>query len=98
MYDRVEHVGLAALKPPLKSRLTSYDVTSNVSRAQIVGHGKMNPFCIPFAIANMGSALTAMELGFMGPNYRWGHQPIMSVPPATSTIVSQARQSLPPRH
>jgi 3-oxoacyl-[acyl-carrier-protein] synthase II len=29
----------------------------------------MNPFCIPFAITNMGSALTAMDLGFMGPNY-----------------------------
>ena len=33
------------------------------------GHRKMNPFCIPFAITNMGSALTAMDLGFMGPNY-----------------------------
>ena len=32
-------------------------------------HKKMNPFCIPFAITNMGSALTAMDLGFMGPNY-----------------------------
>ena len=29
------------------------------------GHKKMNPFCIPFAITNMGSALTAMDLGFM---------------------------------
>ena len=34
-----------------------------------MGHRKMNPFCIPFAITNMGSALTAMDLGFMGPNY-----------------------------
>lgn len=33
------------------------------------GHKKMNPFCIPFAITNMGSALTAMDIGFMGPNY-----------------------------
>ena len=33
------------------------------------GHKKMNPFCIPFAISNMGSALTAMDIGFMGPNY-----------------------------
>ncbi|DBA90890.1 hypothetical protein WJX79_007143 [Trebouxia sp. C0005] len=30
---------------------------------------KMNPFCIPFAITNMSSALLAMDLGFMGPNY-----------------------------
>ena len=34
-----------------------------------IGHRKMNPFCIPFAITNMGSALTAMDIGFMGPNY-----------------------------
>jgi 3-oxoacyl-[acyl-carrier-protein] synthase II len=33
------------------------------------GHKKMNPFCIPFAITNMGAALAAMDLGFMGPNY-----------------------------
>ena len=30
---------------------------------------KMHPFCIPFAITNMSSALLAMDLGFMGPNY-----------------------------
>jgi 3-oxoacyl-(acyl-carrier-protein) synthase len=29
----------------------------------------MNPFCIPFAINNMGGAMLAMDLGFMGPNY-----------------------------
>ncbi len=29
----------------------------------------MNPFCIPFSIHNMGGALLAMDLGFMGPNY-----------------------------
>ncbi|KAK9830287.1 hypothetical protein WJX72_010820 [[Myrmecia] bisecta] len=33
------------------------------------GPKKMNPFCIPFAISNMPSALLAMDLGFMGPNY-----------------------------
>jgi len=33
------------------------------------GVRKMNPFCIPFSISNMGSAMTAMEVGFMGPNY-----------------------------
>ena len=33
------------------------------------GPKKMNPFCIPFAITNMSSALLAMDLGFMGPNY-----------------------------
>eukprot|EP00884_Botryococcus_braunii_P010888 jgi/Botrbrau1/19800/Bobra.0124s0048.3 len=34
-----------------------------------VGHGRMSPFCIPFAITNMGGAQLAMDLGFMGPNY-----------------------------
>ena len=29
----------------------------------------MNPFCIPMAISNMGGAMLAMDLGFMGPNY-----------------------------
>ncbi|KAM3251404.1 hypothetical protein P3L10_005474 [Capsicum annuum] len=29
----------------------------------------MNPFCVPFAITNMGSAMFFMELGWMGPNY-----------------------------
>lgn len=33
------------------------------------GYKKMNPFCIPFAIQNMGGAMLAMDLGFMGPNY-----------------------------
>lgn len=30
---------------------------------------KMNPFCIPFAITNMSSAMLAMDTGLMGPNY-----------------------------
>ncbi|PHU23827.1 3-oxoacyl-[acyl-carrier-protein] synthase I, chloroplastic [Capsicum chinense] len=29
----------------------------------------MNPFCVPFAITNMGSAMLAMELGWIGLNY-----------------------------
>ncbi|DBB17997.1 TPA: 3-oxoacyl-[acyl-carrier-protein] synthase I, chloroplastic [Trebouxia sp. C0006] len=33
------------------------------------GHKKISPFFIPYAITNMGSALVAMDLGFMGPNY-----------------------------
>ena len=33
------------------------------------GYRKMTPFFIPYAITNMGSALLAIELGFMGPNY-----------------------------
>ncbi|KAG9150162.1 hypothetical protein Leryth_009742, partial [Lithospermum erythrorhizon] len=33
------------------------------------GHRKITPFFIPYAITNMGSALLAIDLGFMGPNY-----------------------------
>ncbi|KAI3943022.1 hypothetical protein MKW92_007648 [Papaver armeniacum] len=34
-----------------------------------VSYKKMNPFCVPFATTNMGSAMLAMDLGWMGPNY-----------------------------
>lgn len=33
------------------------------------GHKRITPFFIPYAITNMGSALLAIELGLMGPNY-----------------------------
>ncbi|XP_031499452.1 3-oxoacyl-[acyl-carrier-protein] synthase II, chloroplastic-like isoform X2 [Nymphaea colorata] len=37
--------------------------------ACMVSHKKMSPFCVPFAVPNMGSATLAMDLGWMGPNY-----------------------------
>jgi 3-oxoacyl-[acyl-carrier-protein] synthase II len=33
------------------------------------GHRRLTPFFVPYIITNMGSALLAMDLGFMGPNY-----------------------------
>lgn len=33
------------------------------------GPRKITPFFVPFIITNMGGALLAMDLGFMGPNY-----------------------------
>uniref|UniRef100_Q94G70 3-oxoacyl-[acyl-carrier-protein] synthase n=1 Tax=Coriandrum sativum TaxID=4047 RepID=Q94G70_CORSA len=33
------------------------------------GYKKISPFFIPYTITNMGSALLAIDLGFMGPNY-----------------------------
>lgn len=33
------------------------------------GSRKVSPFFIPFILTNMGGALLAMDLGFMGPNY-----------------------------
>ncbi|CAN4094558.1 unnamed protein product [Withania somnifera] len=34
-----------------------------------VSYKKMNPFCVPLAMINMGSAMLAMDLGWMGPTY-----------------------------
>lgn len=33
------------------------------------GSRKVSPFFVPFILTNMGGALLAMDLGFMGPNY-----------------------------
>ncbi|XP_042478207.1 3-oxoacyl-[acyl-carrier-protein] synthase I, chloroplastic-like [Macadamia integrifolia] len=33
------------------------------------GYRKISPFFVPYTITNMGSALLAMDVGFMGPNY-----------------------------
>ncbi|KAK1370899.1 Beta-ketoacyl-[acyl-carrier-protein] synthase II [Heracleum sosnowskyi] len=33
------------------------------------GYMKLSPFFIPYTITNMGSALLAIDHGFMGPNY-----------------------------
>jgi 3-oxoacyl-[acyl-carrier-protein] synthase II len=35
----------------------------------VQSYKKISPFFIPYAITNMGSALVAIEHGFMGPNY-----------------------------
>lgn len=40
-----------------------------VEALTLSGYRKMNPFCVPFSITNMGGAMLAMDLGFMGPNY-----------------------------
>lgn len=33
------------------------------------GHKRVSPFFVPYIITNMGGAVLAIELGFMGPNY-----------------------------
>ncbi|CAN0853914.1 3-oxoacyl-[acyl-carrier-protein] synthase I, chloroplastic [Linum grandiflorum] len=43
--------------------------SDNVQALIEKGHRKVSPFFIPYSITNMGSALLAIELGFMGPNY-----------------------------
>ncbi|XP_057770833.1 3-oxoacyl-[acyl-carrier-protein] synthase II, chloroplastic-like [Salvia miltiorrhiza] len=51
------------------SALGGMKVFSDGVEALRVSHKKMNPFSVPFATTNMGSAILAMDLGWMGPNY-----------------------------
>ncbi|MCD7456980.1 Protein TRANSPORT INHIBITOR RESPONSE 1 [Datura stramonium] len=44
-------------------------VFSDAVESLRISYKKMNPFCVPFATTNMGSAMLAMDLGWMGPNY-----------------------------
>ncbi|KAI3766361.1 hypothetical protein L2E82_16416 [Cichorium intybus] len=51
------------------SALGGMKVFQDAIEALRVSYKKMNPFCVPFATTNMGSAILAMDLGWMGPNY-----------------------------
>eukprot|EP00249_Psilotum_nudum_P023385 c28853_g1_i3 orf=238-1935(-) len=51
------------------SALGGMKVFNDAIEALRISHRKMNPFCVPFATTNMGSAMLAMDLGWMGPNY-----------------------------
>ncbi|KAL3839243.1 hypothetical protein ACJIZ3_023834 [Penstemon smallii] len=44
-------------------------VFNDAIEALRVSPKKMSPFCVPFVGTNMGSAILAMDLGWMGPNY-----------------------------
>ncbi|RZC85355.1 hypothetical protein C5167_041533 [Papaver somniferum] len=44
-------------------------VFDDAIKALNISYKKMNPFCVPFATTNMGSAMLAIDLGWMGPNY-----------------------------
>ncbi|KAJ8750767.1 hypothetical protein K2173_015948 [Erythroxylum novogranatense] len=51
------------------SAMGGMKVFSDSIEALRISYRKMNPFCVPFATTNMGSAMLAMDLGWMGPNY-----------------------------
>lgn len=51
------------------SGLGGMQVFYDAIEALRISYRKMNPFCVPFATTNMGSAMLAMDLGWMGPNY-----------------------------
>uniref|UniRef100_A0A2P2MR79 beta-ketoacyl-[acyl-carrier-protein] synthase I n=1 Tax=Rhizophora mucronata TaxID=61149 RepID=A0A2P2MR79_RHIMU len=51
------------------SAMGGMKVFNDAIEALRINYKKMNPFCVPFATTNMGSAMLAMDLGWMGPNY-----------------------------
>ncbi|XXG53366.1 hypothetical protein AAC387_Pa03g1468 [Persea americana] len=51
------------------SAMGGMKVFNDAIEALRVSYKKMNPFCVPFATTNMGSAILAMDLKWMGPNY-----------------------------
>ncbi|XP_021750239.1 3-oxoacyl-[acyl-carrier-protein] synthase II, chloroplastic-like [Chenopodium quinoa] len=51
------------------SAMGGMKVFNDAIEALRISYKKMNPFCVPFATTNMGSAMLAMDLGWMGPNY-----------------------------
>ncbi|KAK2449924.1 fatty acid biosynthesis [Trifolium repens] len=51
------------------SAMGGMQVFHDAIEALRISYRKMNPFCVPFATTNMGSAMLAMDLGWMGPNY-----------------------------
>ncbi|KAL4180808.1 hypothetical protein AMTRI_Chr12g267950 [Amborella trichopoda] len=51
------------------SAMGGMKVFNDAIEALRVSYKKMNPFCVPFATTNMGSAMLAINLGWMGPNY-----------------------------
>ncbi|XP_024391557.1 3-oxoacyl-[acyl-carrier-protein] synthase II, chloroplastic [Physcomitrium patens] len=51
------------------SAMGGMQIFNDAIEALRLSYRKMNPFCVPLASTNMGSAMLAMDLGWMGPNY-----------------------------
>ncbi|PON93469.1 Polyketide synthase, beta-ketoacyl synthase domain containing protein [Trema orientale] len=51
------------------SALGGMSVSTDAIEALRISYKKINPFTVPFATTNMGSAILAIDLGWMGPNY-----------------------------
>ncbi|CAN6845293.1 unnamed protein product [Brassica oleracea] len=51
------------------SALGGMKVFHEAIQAFKISYKKMNPFCVPLATTNMGSAMLAIDLGWMGTNY-----------------------------
>ncbi|XP_047941665.1 3-oxoacyl-[acyl-carrier-protein] synthase II, chloroplastic-like [Salvia hispanica] len=67
--DVMETLNKARCGVLIGSAMGGMKVFHDAIEALRVSYRKMNPFCVPFATTNMGSAMLAMDLGWMGPNY-----------------------------
>ncbi|KAL7096136.1 hypothetical protein ACP275_10G064700 [Erythranthe tilingii] len=67
--DVMEELNKSRCGVLIGSGMGGMKVFNDAIEALRVSYRKMNPFCVPFATTNMGSAMLAMDLGWMGPNY-----------------------------
>ncbi|CAL9027505.1 unnamed protein product [Prunus brigantina] len=67
--DVMDQIDKAKCGVLIGSAMGGMKVFNDAIEALRVSYKKMNPFCVPFATTNMGSAMLAMDLGWMGPNY-----------------------------
>ncbi|XP_051131877.1 3-oxoacyl-[acyl-carrier-protein] synthase II, chloroplastic-like isoform X2 [Andrographis paniculata] len=67
--DVMDELNKARCGVLIGSAMGGMKVFSDAIEALRISYRKMNPFCVPFATTNMGSAILAMDLGWMGPNY-----------------------------
>ncbi|KAK4421090.1 3-oxoacyl-[acyl-carrier-protein] synthase I, chloroplastic [Sesamum alatum] len=64
--DKIDKIRAGVL---IGTGMVSYSFLDGVQALIEKGHRKITPFFIPYAITNMASALLAIDLGLMGPNY-----------------------------
>ncbi|XP_076945430.1 3-oxoacyl-[acyl-carrier-protein] synthase II, chloroplastic-like isoform X2 [Bidens hawaiensis] len=67
--DQMKEIDKSRCGVLIGSAMGGMKVFNDAIEALRVSYRKMNPFCVPFATTNMGSAMLAMDLGWMGPNY-----------------------------
>ncbi|XP_030448353.1 3-oxoacyl-[acyl-carrier-protein] synthase II, chloroplastic-like [Syzygium oleosum] len=67
--DAMKNLDKAKCGVLIGSAMGGMKVFNDAIEALRISYKKMNPFCVPFATTNMGSAMLAMDLGWMGPNY-----------------------------
>nr|GEY14609.1 3-oxoacyl-[acyl-carrier-protein] synthase II, chloroplastic-like [Tanacetum cinerariifolium] len=67
--DVMKQLDIARCGVLIGSGIGGVKVLQDGIEALRVSYKKMNPFSVPFATTNMGSAMLAMDLGWMGPNY-----------------------------